>query len=75
MGVSRLNLVYKKSPQHCRGLERCRALQRAKLLDLQERRLHFQVLKGVGHFLEALGNDRGNDEAHDEPADAHAIGE
>ena len=44
-------------------------------LDLQERRLHFQVLKGVGHFLEALGNDRGNDEAHDEPADAHAVGE
>ena len=34
----------------------------------QEQRLHFQV-------FEALGNDSGNDEAHDEPADAHAIGE
>lgn len=75
MGVSRLSLVYKKSPRHGRGLERCRALRRARLLDQQERRLHFQVLEGVGHFLEALGNDRGNDEAHDEPADAHAIGE
>ena len=75
MGVSRLSLVYKKSPRHGRGLERCRALRQAKLLDLQELCLHFQVLKGIGHFLEALGNDRGNDEAHDEPADAHAIGE
>ena len=84
MEVSRLSLVYKKSPRHGRGSKDAVRYGGqscwiggclSEPLGPQEQLLHFQVLEGVGHFLEALGNDSGNDEAHDEPADAHAIGE